>query len=95
MVEDVKVNDNSAPVVGSVGDNMSVVSSKKRRSQSVGSASWNSVASIGASRSVCGMNWLKWWCENESFKLEESERQFRFGAGPLIQSSGKLCYLST
>ena len=44
----------------------------------------------GASRSVCGISWLKWWYKGEMFDLKKSTRSFRFGAGPLIQSSGTI-----
>ena len=44
----------------------------------------------GASRSDCGLTWLKWWNGEDDFKLSQSERSFMFGDGPLIHSSGTI-----
>ena len=42
----------------------------------------------GASRSVCGRRWAEWWFGSTKLKLDLSQKQFRFGAGPALKSMG-------
>ena len=42
----------------------------------------------GASRSVCGRKWSDWWFESSKPVLAKSQKLFRFGAGPAMQSLG-------
>ena len=42
----------------------------------------------GASRSVCGRQWAEWWFGTPKLNLAGSQKQFRFGAGPTLNSLG-------
>ena len=37
---------------------------------------------------MCVASWAEWCRKNGEFGLKKSQRSFRFGSGPLIQSSG-------